>query len=571
MKVAIYSRKSVFTGKGESIENQVEMCKEYYARMKDINNVDFVVYEDEGFSGGNINRPNFQKMLKDIKKNEFSALICYRLDRISRNVADFSNTLELLQKHDVDFISIREQFDTSTPMGRAMVYISSVFAQLERETIAERIKDNMLELSKTGRWLGGQTPLGFESEKISYIDNEFKERSLYKLKPLEKELNIVKIIFSEYLSKGSIHMVRKELLNNYIKGKKGGEFGQSTIADILRNPVYVISDNNILEYYTNLGTTFCGEPNGNGLLIYNKRTSTSGRKYKNHSEWIVSVSRHKGIISSDDFIRVQNMLKSNSSKQNPRQGTSNKALLSSVLKCAICGAPMRISYGRVRKDGLRTYYYMCTMKAHSAKKRCDNPNAIGPELEKEILQELMNYNEDVLKRKFIEYSDLIKKADASEDIDSINNNIRNIKKETNNLINQLSKCTNEITQKLLLDKIDEQSNQIKTLENKKLIINDKVSLDNSVMENMQLVISSFSEFNKLYSTVKDLDFIEDETITIALRNLIKRMVTSITYNGYTKEVLIDIWGDKKKTIENMANNGYVSQFCSASTCYSLRC
>ena len=154
MKVAIYSRKSVFTGKGESIENQIEMCKEYFSRLNR-NDVEYFIYEDEGFSGGNINRPRFQQLLKDIKKNSFDALICYRLDRISRNVADFSTTLELLQEHNVDFISIREQFDTSTPMGRAMVYIASVFAQLERETIAERIRDNMLQLSKTGRWLGG--------------------------------------------------------------------------------------------------------------------------------------------------------------------------------------------------------------------------------------------------------------------------------------------------------------------------------------------------------------------------------------------------------------------------------
>ena len=155
-KVAIYSRKSVFTGKGESIENQIEMCKDYYNRTHNNNEVEFLIYEDEGFSGGNINRPRFKELITDAKNKKFKALVCYRLDRISLNVAYFSSTLELLQDNDIEFISIKEQFDTSTPMGRAMIYIASVFAQLERETIAERVRDNMLQLARTARWLGGQ-------------------------------------------------------------------------------------------------------------------------------------------------------------------------------------------------------------------------------------------------------------------------------------------------------------------------------------------------------------------------------------------------------------------------------
>lgn len=150
---AIYSRKSIFTGKGESIENQIQLCKEYGDRL---GIKKYLIYEDEGFSGGNTNRPKFQQLIKDAENKKFDVLICYRLDRISRNVADFSSTLELLEKNNISFISISEQFDTATPMGRAMVYIASVFAQLERETIAERVRDNMLQLAKTGRWFGGR-------------------------------------------------------------------------------------------------------------------------------------------------------------------------------------------------------------------------------------------------------------------------------------------------------------------------------------------------------------------------------------------------------------------------------
>ncbi len=96
-------------------------------------------------------------------------MVCYRLDRISRNIGDFANLIEELNELHISFISIKEQFDTSSPMGRAMMYIASVFSQLERETIAERIRDNMLELSKSGRWLGGNTPTGYTSESVSSV------------------------------------------------------------------------------------------------------------------------------------------------------------------------------------------------------------------------------------------------------------------------------------------------------------------------------------------------------------------------------------------------------------------
>ena len=164
----IYSRKSKFTGKGESIENQIELCRQYIAMHfgeEAAENV--LVYEDEGFSGGNLERPQFKKMMKDSQKIAFAAIVVYRLDRINRNIGDFAKLIEDLGDRHIDFISIREQFDTSSPMGRAMMYIASVFSQLERETIAERIRDNMHELSKTGRWLGGTTPTGLQAQTHS--------------------------------------------------------------------------------------------------------------------------------------------------------------------------------------------------------------------------------------------------------------------------------------------------------------------------------------------------------------------------------------------------------------------
>ena len=199
-RFVIYSRKSKFTGKGESIENQIELCRQYIAVHFSQEEADAaLVYEDEGFSGGNLERPQFKKMMKDSQKTKFAAIVVYRLDRISRNIGDFAKLIEDLGDRHIDFISIREQFDTSSPMGRAMMYIAFVFSQLERETIAERIRDNMHELSKTGRWLGGTTPTGYESESISNVTVDGKVRKACKLKIIPEEISLVQLIFEKFL------------------------------------------------------------------------------------------------------------------------------------------------------------------------------------------------------------------------------------------------------------------------------------------------------------------------------------------------------------------------------------
>lgn len=174
MNIAIYPRKSKFSPTSESIANQVAMCREYCDRCFD--DPHYLVYdEDEGFSGKSTNRPAYTQMIEDMRAGKFQVLCCYRLDRISRNVRDFAELLDDLQRHNIAFVSVRNNFDTSTPFGRAMVYISSALAQMERETLAERVKDNLYEMARSGRWLGGVTPLGFVA-KAQEVHRDDKKR-----------------------------------------------------------------------------------------------------------------------------------------------------------------------------------------------------------------------------------------------------------------------------------------------------------------------------------------------------------------------------------------------------------
>ena len=253
-KFAIYSRKSKFTGKGESINNQIEMCRQYiqftYPETKED---DILVYEDEGFSGGNMNRPQFKIMMADIKAKKIRAVVCYRLDRISRNVADFANMYETLDDMHVMFLSVSDKYDTSTSMGRAMMNMATVFAQLERETIAERIRDNMHELAKTGRWLGGNPPTGYHStEIVGSITVDGKKRKAYKLDVINDESELVKQIFSRFLELNSLTKTETYLLQNHIMTKNGKEFNRFTIKGILQNPVYMCADENAWKYFDDL-------------------------------------------------------------------------------------------------------------------------------------------------------------------------------------------------------------------------------------------------------------------------------------------------------------------------------
>ena len=394
--VAIYSRKSRFTGKGESIGNQVELCKNYIRTTLGDQYADqAIVFEDEGFSGGNLNRPDFRRMMKAAHDHRFRAVVVYRLDRISRNIGDFSNLIEELGRLEIDFISIRENFDTSTPMGRAMMYIASVFSQLERETIAERIRDNMQELAKTGRWLGGNTPTGYTSEAIKITTAEGKYKNIYRLKPIEEQAEIVRKIYRLYEQTGSLSLTEEELLRQQIHTKNGRNFSRFSIKAILQNPVYLIADADAWQYFTDKQAYLSSEPEAfdgvHGILAYNRTDQEKGRATicLPIQHWIVTVGQHPGLIPSKLWIHTQQSLEENRSRQlgHPRK---NEALLSGsgILWCC-CGTRMYPKLGgRKASNGSAPYTYCCKQKERSKGRVCNTRNIPGNSLDHIVFQQL---------------------------------------------------------------------------------------------------------------------------------------------------------------------------------------
>lgn len=398
--IAIYSRKSKFTGKGESIGNQAELCKEYirvhYGEAAAENTI---IYEDEGFSGGNLNRPDFKKMMDAAKKHEFKAIIVYRLDRISRNISDFAGLIEELSRLEIAFVSIKEQFDTGTPMGRAMMYIASVFSQLERETIAERIKDNMHELAKTGRWLGGTTPTGYASEAVKSITVDGKSKKACKLRLIPEEAEIVKTIYDLYAETDSQTLTEAELIKRGLKTKNNKYFTRFSIKAILQNPVYAIADEDTYNYFVKAGSDLFSNKEAfdgaHGIMAYNRTSQEKGKttQFLPLSEWIVSVGLHPGIIPGKVWVAAQESLERNRSKayHKPR---SNEALVTGLLYCT-CGSRMYPKLSRRKTaDGKPIYTYVCKMKERSQRTVCNSKNANGNTMDMAIIEQMKLLAED---------------------------------------------------------------------------------------------------------------------------------------------------------------------------------
>lgn len=393
-KIAIYSRKSKYTGKGESIGNQVELCKNKVMSIFD--NIDFekdvVVYEDEGYSGYYTTRPAFQEMMEAVENKEIKCIFFYKLDRISRNVKDFSEIKQKLEDYDVNFYSASENLENITPSGKAMIMMTSVFAQLERDTIAERIRDNMLELAKTGRWLGGTTPTGYKSEAVESITYDGKKKKLFKLTPIADEIRIVKLIYDKFLELKSQTKLETYMIQNNIRTRNGVDFSRWGLKNILTNPVYCIADIDIYNYYISKGVEIFSEvenfDGSCGVMAYNKteQKKNKANKERDLSEWIISTGKHNGIIEGAKWIEVQDLLTANEDKRY-RKPTKNNALLSGLIRCSKCGSYMRPKLKTNHTaDGDLRFDYMCELKEKSRKQKCDCKNINGNEADKLVMQ-----------------------------------------------------------------------------------------------------------------------------------------------------------------------------------------
>lgn len=540
---AIYSRKSKFTGKGESIENQIEMCRNYIAAQYGTEQAKAaVVYEDEGYSGKNTKRPQFQKMMQAVKRGKIRSIVCYRLDRVTRSVGDCAALVDELDLHNTQFVSLKENFDLATPIGRAMFNIVVTFAQLERETIAERIRDNLHELAKTGRWLGGITPTGYTSTGEVKITVDRKKKKAYHLQLIPEEAQTVKTIFQKFLEFKSLTKLETYLLNAGYKTKNEKDFTRYAIRGILTNPVYAKADVDTYDYLVDCGVNLFSEEadfdGTHGIMAYNRTDQQAGRKtrIKPMTEWVVSVGKHDGLVSGEDWIAVQELLEENRTKGRKwRAGRVNKALLSGLLYCK-CGDYMRPKLSeRKTADGERHYTYRCALKEKSRSHKCTVKDINGNQLDSAVCYEIKKLAED--DSEFIRQLKAGKRYitgdddQLSEDLIRLGKEKQETEKEANALVGTLAKVAGTQAEQRIVDRINQLEEKAARLQNK--------------IENLECTLRAkdlyAQEFDVLRGMLKSFAMSVDDATVEQKRILLRTLVKRIVWDG--EQIHIYLFGD----------------------------
>jgi len=540
---AIYSRKSKFTGKGESIENQIEMCRQYISRNFSQEQADSaLIYEDEGFSGGSTKRPNFQRMMKDVHKGKIQAIVCYRLDRLTRNTKDCFEFVEELEHYGATFISIKESFDLTTPTGRLMFTFVAALAQMERETIADRIRDNLQELAKTGRWLGGNTPLGYKSEGTEYCKVDGKKRKTFHLKLIPEEAQLVQMIFAKFLEVKSLTKLETYLLNQDYKTRKGKPFSRFAVREIIMNPVYAKADEAMFQYLIahevrpfSDRETFDGI---HGIMAYNRTEQAKGSttRKKPMEEWVVSVGEHEGVISGEDWITVQGLLDENKTKSYRwRAGQTNEALLSGLLRCR-CGHYMRPKVtNRTTADGARHFRYLCELKEKSRRHKCDNRDINGNQLDRSVCFEIkkLTENRSELARRLNAGKKILidKSGQLTIDLERLKKNQRENQKEINALVNSLAKMSGTPGEQSILNGINLRSEKNKSIQK-------NIQELEQVLQEQDLQTQSFEI---LRATLRSFADTMDDMTVEQKRLTLRLIVKDIIWDG--KKVHIYLLGD----------------------------
>lgn len=293
---------------------------------------DFVIFEDAGYSAKNTDRPDYQQMMARIRTGEFSHLLVWKIDRISRNLLDFAAMYSELKQLGVVFVSKNEQFDTSSAMGEAMLKIILVFAELERNMTAERVSAVFLSRANDGIWNGGKVPFGYA------YDKQTKTFSI-----LEDEAKTVRLIYALYESYKSLVTVSKALNERGIKTRNGSEWSPTTVHTMLSNPFY------------------------SGTYRYNYRNESDPHHHvpKKKEDWILVKNHHPAIVSPEHQAAVELILASKSYGKSQTYQRKNIHAFAGLLTCGYCGSTMAATIDRARADGWRPSVYICSRRRMS--------------------------------------------------------------------------------------------------------------------------------------------------------------------------------------------------------------
>jgi len=357
IRCAIYTRKSTDEGLEQefnSLDAQREAGEAYIASQKSEGWVYLPDrYDDGGFTGGNMERPAMKRLLADVEAGGIDCIVVYKVDRLSRSLLDFARVMETFEKHSVAFVSVTQQFNTSTSMGRLMLNVLLSFAQFEREIISERTRDKIAATRRKGKWSGGMPMLGYDVDLRGG-----------RLLVNEDEARTVRAIFELYLEHQSLIETVKVLndrgwtTKRWVT-KKGHERGGKPFVK-----------NNLFKLLTN-------------LLYLGKIT------YKDE----VHEGEHPAIVDADIFARVQRLLKRNGRTGGKHVRNRFGVLLKGLIRCVPCGCGMVPTH--TTKNGNKRYrYYVCANAQSRGRHTCPSPSVPAPEIERFVVEQIKSIGQD---------------------------------------------------------------------------------------------------------------------------------------------------------------------------------
>ena len=364
IRCAIYCRKSHEEGLQQefnSLHAQREACEAYIASQRHEGwKALSADYSDGGFTGANIDRPGLQKLMKDIEAGRIDCVVVYKVDRLSRSLLDFARLMATFDEHNVSFVSVTQQFNTTTSMGRLTLNVLLSFAQFEREIIGERIRDKKAAAARKGKYIGGHPFLGYDvdHEKMRLVVNH-------------DESELVRRIFKRFIQLGSSMKAAKELNDQGRRTKAWTTKKGKVMGGKRWNKVYVHRVLTNAKYI--------------GLVVH------KGQTYP---------GEHEAIIDKKTWDRVQAILKKNCRNRSSQTRRKTPALLKGVLRCGHCDKAMGITF--TKRRGKRYRYYLCNYAARNGYDTCPVRSVAAGQIENVVMEQLRSIfrSPDVIARTF---------------------------------------------------------------------------------------------------------------------------------------------------------------------------
>jgi len=350
VRCAIYTRKSTEEGLDQefnSLDAQREAAEAYIASQ--MHNGWIALpdqYNDGGYSGSNMERPGLKKLLGHVQAGYVDSIVTYKVDRLSRSLLDFARIIDLLEKHGVSFVSVTQQFNTATSMGRLSLHVLLSFAVYEREIISERIRDKVAASKRKGKYCGGMPVLGYDVDRVAK-----------KLVINPTEAKLVRHIFRRFVQVGSATLLAKELNRQSHRTKEWVTAKGVTHAGVAWNKMHL-------------------------YRMFNNRLYIGEVAHKDQHY----PGEHEAIVTRDVFDRVQAILEENYRCRANRARTKTPALLKGLIRCGHCDCSMGPTF--TKKDGKTYRYYVCIQATKKGWDTCPVKNVAAGEIEDAVIDQL---------------------------------------------------------------------------------------------------------------------------------------------------------------------------------------